>query len=169
MTEQELEVYMDTYTGYLLRIGYYYTKDLEKSKDLVQEVFIKLFYSNYKEQGNMKAYIATLMANQCKDYLKSWSFRKIVVQQVFQKEPIKVEKNRLVEQDEQEIIDTAIMQLKVKLREVIVFYYLEELTMKEIAAILQLPESTVKTRLKTAKQNLKEALRDVEWEVLLHG
>lgn len=169
MNEKDLERYMDQYTSYLLRIGFYYTKDIEKSKDIVQEAFIKFYYSNYQEQGNVKAYLATLVANRCKDYLKSWSYRKITVQQMFQKEPSTYEKNYLVEQDERQIIDAAILNLPIKLREVTVFYYVEQVTIKEIANVLKIPESTVKTRLKTAKQKLKEILCEVEWEVLLHG
>ena len=169
MTEQELEYYMDTYTSYLLRIGYYYTKDIERSKDLAQDVFLKLYYSSYEERGNMKAYIGTLMANCCKDYLKSWAFRKITVQQLFQKEPRVYDSNSLIEQDERDAVEAAILQLKIPLREVIVFYYMEELTTKEIAQLLNTPESTIKTRLKTARKQLHEALQHIEWEVLYNG
>ena len=128
LTEELLEQYMNTYTQYLLRIGYYYTKDLERSKDLVQEVFIKLYYANYEEQGNIKGYLATLMTNQCKDYLKSWNYRKIILRQTFIHEPTILHKDILIEQEEQTIVDQAILQLKIKLREVIFYYYLENLT-----------------------------------------
>lgn len=168
MSEQQLEEIMNEYTQYLLRIGYYYTKDLEKSKDLAQEVFINLYYSNYIEQGNVKAYLSTIMSNRCKDYFKSWSYRKIVFQQTFKKEPMIQERDNLVQQEEHEALDTAILALKIKLREVIIYYYLEGLTTKEIADILQTPESTVKTRLQTARQKLKEQLHEQQWEVLLY-
>lgn len=166
MTEQQLELYMNTYTGYLIRIGYYYTKDMERAKDLTQEVFIKLYYADYEEQGNMKAFVATMMANHCKDYLKSWSYRKIVVQQLFHKEQTHVEINRLVELDEQDLIEQAIMQLPTKLREVVAFYYMEQMTTKEIGELLTTPESTIKTRLQSARKQLKTKLQHIEWEVL---
>lgn len=168
MTEEQLEAVMNEYTQYLLRIGYYYTKDIEKSKDLVQEVFIKLYSADYQEQGTIKSYLATLMANRSKDYLKSWSYRKLVLQQSFIQETFTNNRDTLIQQEEQEILDKAILGLKIKLREVVVYYYLEELTTREIAAILHIPESTVKTRLQTARKKLKEQLHQHEWEVLLH-
>ncbi|WP_158212492.1 RNA polymerase sigma factor [Lysinibacillus odysseyi] len=168
MNEQQLEHIMNEFTQYLIRIGYYYTKDIDRSKDFVQDVFIKLYYSDYIEQGNIKAYLSTMMKNRCMDYLRSWNYRKLVLQRSFGQEPLIHRKDELIEQEEKEILDEAILNLKIKLREVIVYYYLEELTTREIAAILQIPESTVKTRLQAARKKLKEQLHQHVWEVLMH-
>ncbi len=168
MNEQRLEHIMNEFTQYLIRIGYYYTKDIDRSKDFVQDVFIKLYYSGYIEQGNIKAYLSTMMKNRCMDYLRSWNYRKLVLQRSFGQELLIHRKDELIEQEEKEILDEAILNLKIKLREVIVYYYLEELTTREIAAILQIPESTVKTRLQAARKKLKEQLHQHVWEVLMH-
>ncbi|MGN7117803.1 RNA polymerase sigma factor [Lysinibacillus odysseyi] len=168
LNEQQLEHIMNEFTQYLIRIGYYYTKDIDRSKDFVQDVFIKLYYSDYIEQGNIKAYLSTMMKNRCMDYLRSWNYRKLVLQRSFGQEPLIHRKDELIEQEEKEILDEAILNLKIKLREVIVYYYLEELTTREIAAILQIPESTVKTRLQAARKKLKEQLHQHVWEVLMH-
>lgn len=166
MREEQLEQMMSEYTSYLLRIGYYYTNDLEKAKDLAQDVFVRFYYADYVEQGQVKSYLARLMTNRCKDYLKSWSYRKLVFQQVLQREPVMQEKDGLVLAEERAMLDAAIMGLKVKLREVLVFYYLEDMTTREIADVLHTPESTVKSRLKVARAKLKEQLEVQEWEVL---
>lgn len=168
MDEQQLEHIMDEYTQYLIRIGYYYTKDIDCSKDLVQDVFIKLYYSDYREQGNLKAYLSKLMKNRCMDYLRSWNYRKLVMQRTFTQEPMIQLKDELIEQEEKEVLDESILNLKIKLREVVVYYYLEELTTREIATILHIPESTVKTRLQVARKRLKEQLHQHVWEVLMH-
>ena len=52
----------------------------------------------------------------------------------------------------------AVFALPIKYREVIYLCYYEEQSMKEIAELLQLNESTVKTRLRVAKQLLKKRL-----------
>ena len=168
MDEQQLEQIMDEYTQYLIRIGYYYTKDIDCSKDLVQDVFIKLYYSNYQEQGNLKAYLSKLMKNRCMDYLRSWSYRKLVLQRTFSQEPMIHSKDELIEREEKEVLDEAILNLKIPLREAVVYYYLKELTTKEIASILHTPESTIKTRLQVARKKLKEQLHQHVWEVLMH-
>ena len=164
-----LEQAMHDYTQFLLRIGYYYTKDLNRSRDFVQDVFIQFYYSKYNEQGQLKAYLATLMRNRCLDYLKSFGYRVHLLQQAITKEPITTTPNSLIEAEERNALDEAILSLKVKFREVIVYYYLENMTTKEIATLLHTPESTIKTRLQTARKHLKEMLQHLDWEVLLNG
>jgi len=50
------------------------------------------------------------------------------------------------------------MDLPIKYREVIYLFYFEELPIKEMAAVLEVKENTVKTRLRKAKALLKERL-----------
>lgn len=75
----------------------------------------------------------------------------------------------LIRQDEQALLDDAILRLPLKPREAIVYFYLEEMTIKEIAELLAIPEGTVKSRLKKGKELLKVELQHIEWEVLFHG
>ncbi len=64
-----------------------------------------------------------------------------------------------VEQQETwEAIRQAITQLPLGHRVVVVLFYLEELSLKEIAEILGIPEGTVKSRLHYARRFLKGAL-----------
>ena len=57
-----------------------YLKDLDTSKDVVQEVFIKtwerkVYYSNYNA---IKSFLYKSVRNRCLDYLKSKHYRSIV-------------------------------------------------------------------------------------------
>jgi len=163
-----VEKAMIEYTELLFRIAYYYLKDKQLSEDIVQEVFIKFYCSNYQERGELRAYLSRMTANTCKDYLKSWSFKKILIQnKLFQKDTI-IHKDSLVETDELTTLDSAILSLPLKQREAIVYYYLENLTIKEVSQIVNSPESTVKSRLKSGKELLKKKLAQEDWEVLLH-
>ncbi|GLC90476.1 RNA polymerase sigma factor [Lysinibacillus piscis] len=67
---------VDEHSEHLLRIAYYYTKNLHAAEDIVQDVFIKFSQSNYIEQGLLHAYLTKMTVNRSKDYLKSWSYRK---------------------------------------------------------------------------------------------
>ncbi|WP_078543106.1 RNA polymerase sigma factor SigW [Litchfieldia alkalitelluris] len=61
----------------------------------------------------------------------------------------------------QETIQHAILQLPAKYRSVIVLKYIEELSLKEIGDILDLPVGTVKTRIHRAREALRHQLRNV--------
>lgn len=165
---QFIEKAMEDYAELLFRIAYYYVKDKYLAEDIVQDVFVKLFCSDYKEQGELRAYLSRITANACKDYLKSWAYRKVQLStKLFSKEKI-IHKDKLIQQEELNLLDAAILSLPLKQREVIVYYYLEHLSIKEIAELLGRPESTVKSRLQTGKELLRQKLAKEEWEVLLH-
>ena len=52
------------------------------------------------------------------------------------------------------------MNLPIKYREVIYLFYFEELPIKEIAIVIEVKENTVKTRLRRAKELLKNGLEE---------
>ncbi|WP_354471091.1 sigma-70 family RNA polymerase sigma factor [Lysinibacillus parviboronicapiens] len=166
----ELEEVMAQHTERLIRLAFYYVKDLQGAEDIVQDVFIKFYdnQQNYEERGELKAYLSKLVINKSKDYLRSWTYRKIQVQQkIFAKQAV-IRRDMLVQQDEQTIIENAILALPLKQREVLIYFYFEEMPVVEIAQLLNIPESTVKTRLRRGRELLKPKLEHIEWEVLLH-
>ncbi|AHN21774.1 MULTISPECIES: sigma-70 family RNA polymerase sigma factor [Lysinibacillus] len=170
MQVKELEEIMEQHTERLIRLAFYYVKDLQEAEDIVQDVFIK-FYDNqqkYEERGELKAYLSRLVMNKSKDYLRSWTYRKIQVQQkIFAKQTIS-RRDMLVQQDEQTLIENAIFSLPLKQREVLSYFYFEDMPVAEIAKLLRIPDSTVKTRLRRGRKLLKPKLEHIEWEVLLH-
>lgn len=166
----ELEEMMQQHTERLIRLAFYYVKDLQNAEDIVQDVFIKFYdnQQNYEERGELRAYLSRLVINKSKDYLRSWTYRKIQVQQkVFAKQAVK-KRDMLVQQDEQTLVENAILALPLKQREVLIYFYFEEMPVIEIAELLSIPESTVKTRLRRGRELLKPKLQHIEWEVLLH-
>ncbi|PIC70262.1 hypothetical protein CSV77_09290 [Sporosarcina sp. P16b] len=72
----------------------------------------------------------------------------------------------MILQEEKSAIAAAILVLPIKHREITLFYYYEELNMREIAAFLDLSENTVKTRMTKARTLLKDNLSADYWEVL---
>lgn len=169
MDEEKLEQLMELYTQDLLRMSYYYTKSIHTAQDIVQEVFIR--YYNKKidlENENIKPYLMRMVINQSKDYLKSWNYRKIQLVEMFPSNQFGKVKNQLIQQEEDDDITQAIFSLPIKQREAITYYYFEGLTTKEIAALLSVPESTIKSRLSKGRILLKERLHSIHWEVFLH-
>lgn len=166
----ELERIMEQHTERLIRLAFYYVRDLQSAEDIVQDVFIKFYdnQQNYEERGELKAYLSKLVSNRSKDYLRSWTYRKFQVQQKIFPQQTVMRRDMLVQQDERTLIENAILALPFKQREVIIHFYFEEMPVVDIAELLTIPESTVKTRLRRGRELLKLQLQHVEWEVLLH-
>ncbi len=154
----------------LIRIAYYYVKDLQAAEDIVQEVFIKFYHNQhyYEERGELKAFLTKMTSNKSKDYLKSWTYRKVQLQNKLFSQAAKKQVDELVRKVEQAIIGEAILELPLKQREVLIYFYFNEMTIMEVAHILSIPESTVKTRLRRGKELLRDELKGIEWEVLLN-
>ena len=57
------------------------------------------------------------------------------------------------------LVSRALARLSADLREAFLLYYLQEFSVAEVAAILDLPVGTVKSRLFSARQRLRELLR----------
>ncbi len=61
----------------------------------------------------------------------------------------------------QEIIQMEILKLPEKYRSVILLKYIEELSLKEISEVLDLPIGTVKTRIHRGREALRKQLRNI--------
>ncbi|GKV66967.1 RNA polymerase subunit sigma [Sporosarcina sp. NCCP-2331] len=166
MDSLELEQAVDEYGEHLLKMAFFYLRDREAAKDIVQDVFISYYNNpNYEEQGKLRAYLTKMTINRCKDYLRSWSFRHLKLSKNWI-DSIHTEQDALILQEERTELAVAVLGLPIKYREIIIFYYYEEYNMREIAAFLHLSENTVKTRMIKARKLLKDQLTDENWEVL---
>ena len=159
----DIEQIIDEYSAHLLRLAYFYTKNIHASEDIVQEVLIKFYEANYEEQGQLRSFLATMTVNRSKDYLKSWAYKKMQFETKWWMKT--TDRDHLIQQEERSKIGAAILKLPLKYREPIILYYYEELSVGKVSEILQINENTVKTRLKRGRDQLRPVLQG-EWEVL---
>lgn len=68
----------------------------------------------------------------------------------------------LISEEETRTLNYSISKLSKLQREIIILYYLKEYKISEIAERLKIPESTVKTRLKDAKINIKKGMETMQ-------
>ena len=157
---------VNEHTDYLLRLCYMYVKDWQAAEDIVQDVFITYYakFEQFEERSTLKTYLIRIAINKCKDYLKSWRYRKMTLTNQFF--GAKKDRQNHVENDERLEIANAVLKLPIHLREIVIHYYYEELSVLEVSTLLNLSDNTVKTRLRRARQLLKEQLTNDEWEVL---
>ena len=157
---------VNEHTDYLLRLCYMYVKDWQAAEDIVQDVFLTYYakFEQFEERSSLKTYLVRIAINKCKDYLKSWRYRKMTLTNQFF--GAKKDRQNHEENDERLEIANAVLKLPIHLREVIIHYYYEELSVLEVSTLLNLSDNTVKTRLRRARQLLKEQLTNDEWEVL---
>ncbi|QED46900.1 sigma-70 family RNA polymerase sigma factor [Cytobacillus dafuensis] len=163
--EETIQEIMNRYGQEVLQLVYSYVENKAIAEDLTQEIFIKCYRSlhTFKGQAQLKTWLWRIAINHCKDFLKSWYNRSVISTDDFSvADSVKKEtvEQSVIQKDEDEMLAFAVMKLPIKYREVILLYYYEELVIKEISAILEVKENTVKTRLRKAKALLKESLEE---------
>lgn len=141
----------------------------ENNEDLEQEVYIKVWKNSekYQEKGSFKSWINTVAKNVSKDYLKSVQKRNQDAltgdDDVFNsiKDKKVTPELKVINNDRQKIITTAIESLKPKFKEVIMLCEIYGYSYEETAFKLKCPLGTVKSRLYNAKKELTEKLKDL--------
>lgn len=169
-----IEEIIHTYGDGLYRVAYIYTKDEQAAEEILQDVLMKFYQKQDQFEGRseLKTYLTKMVVNRSYDYLRSWKGRFARFEEKFLKNvDLDSLEKKVIEKEERQMILERVLELPIKYREVIIYYYYEEYTTLQIADMLYLPVSTVKSRLQRARTQLKTVLHvDVDtWEVLNNG
>lgn len=157
--DERLIVLMNEYGDSVLRMCYVYLKDYQLAEDMAQETFIKVYqhYEEFQNQSSVKTWILKIAINLCKNQMRThwWKYRS-------QQELVEAGTDEYYDSFlDRQVVLTEIAKLPVKYREIILLYYYQELSILEIAALLNEKESTIKARLVRARKKLKPELAEV--------
>lgn len=148
---------MTLYGNDILRMCLLYLKDYHLAEDITQETFIKVYQKldTFNNKSNIKTWITSIAINNCKNALKKYSKEVTPLEDLTltYTEDFSKNENRL-------LVSKEVSKLPKKYLEVIILFYYQELSIKEISYILKVPQTTIKTRLKRAKENLKIYLKE---------
>jgi len=147
----------------ILRLVYSYVNSKELAEDLTQDIFVKCYKSlhTYKGKSSLRTWLWRIAINHCKDFLKSWYNKNVVIteeQPITHRTTKEMVEEVVIQKEEDDQLMAAIIMLPIKYREVIYLFYYEELLIKEIGVVTGASANTVKTRLRRAKELLKERL-----------
>ena len=171
MIEQEetvdLDRLMNDYGDAILRMCVLYLKDMHLAEDVVQETFIKVYhqYHTFKQQSEEKTWIMRIAINTCKNHRRTSWFSKVnpveeeAILETASHENIEID---LVEAEGSKQLLKQIMSLKEKYKEVILLYYYQEMSTKEIAETLGIKESTVRVRMQRGREQLGVKLKEMK-------
>lgn len=163
-----LEKIMIDYGNELVRLAFSYVKDAEVAKDMTQNTFIKCYKNldSFRFDAQIKTWLYRITINECKDYLKSWHYKKVQVKSFIHettKAILPSTEKIVIEKFNSEEMKDTIFSLPKVYREVVYLYYYDSLTTEEIADVLHISVNTVKTRLRRAKQRLHLVIKEAKF------
>lgn len=154
--ERWLEEVMDRWERSLLRVCFAYLGDVALAEDAVQETFLKAWkgYDRFRGNASEKTWLMRIAINTCKDMRRSAWFRHT---------DSSVSLDRLPEGSEpfqaaDDAVLRAVMTLKPKLREAVLFCWYQQLSAVEAAQALRISRSSVYHRLEQARKLLQREL-----------
>lgn len=163
-SREAFDALYEKYKNMAIHTAYLITGNLTDSEDVVQETFVKvwLHVRELHNDSGFKPWMMQILVRTAYRVAKK-SRREIPDDCVADRmEPSQdvSSLDRIIQTQEAEMIVTLVRKLPVKLRTVVVLYYYDSLSVKEIAALLGLLEGTVKSRLYTARRRLRITLQE---------
>lgn len=158
---QEFEVRIAETARLAFRVAFSVLKNSGDAEDVAQEAFAKAFrsFGQLRDRERFRAWLVRMTWRMAIDRRRSdirRSTREAAVEFPTRTEsPVQ----SVIERERAEKLWRAIEALPEKLRIVITLASIEEHDLHEVAALLGLPEGTVKSRLFLARQRLKELLQ----------
>ncbi len=150
------EIY-DNYLDKIYRFVYFKVSSKETAEDISGETFLKTldYIISDKEIENLQAFIYRIANNLIIDHYRQ-NKKDVPLENV--EHSLLDNKERHLLSDDLKTVEKALYELKDDHREIIILCYLDQLSTKEAAQILEKPEGTIRVTLHRALKTLREKL-----------
>lgn len=158
---------IERYKPLVFQVCNSFVHDYFDAEDLTQETFLAAFQKLDSFDGrNFKAWLMTIAANKCRNFLTDPRRRMQMVSDTTLGEiesPDSTPEDLVIHTDQRKRLLELCGSLREPYREVAVAYFCKNKKLSEIALELKVPLRTAETRLYRAKKQLRELVRE-EWK-----
>lgn len=166
-------VFYDLYYRNVFRFAYYFLKNREACREVVSNVFVAVWKSrvSLRQIVNVEAYLYVVVRNEANRYLKrsqsrprSLSLDDVPAVALDRRGDVSLQDgeasdSRLIDSEVEELLNRLVGDLPERCRMVFLLSRSEGLSVREIASMLSISESTVRVQIKTAVDWILEGLR----------
>ena len=155
-TEEEFEAAARKHMDGIFRLALNYMGSFAEAEDVTQNVLIRLYRTkkSFESSEHLRYWLVRVTINESKRMLLSPWRRTESLELLEDSVSLPEEKNRE--------LFRAVMSLPEKYRVPLYLYYYEGYSTKELAGLLKLPGSTVRTQLRRGREQLKKILGGAE-------
>lgn len=137
----------------MYRLAYSIVKNDADAQDAVGETIVTAFEKRkqIRKSASAKAWVMQILVNKCRRMLAK-SYRVVLSDEM--------EKYDACAAFEQDEMWPVVMELEQEFREIVVLYYYEQFSVREISRMLDVPAGTVKSRLARARGKLAKLIQE---------
>ncbi|MCI1696771.1 RNA polymerase sigma factor SigW [Aneurinibacillus aneurinilyticus] len=162
---------VDLYKDKVYHVSYRMVGNRQEAEDVAQETFLRVYANldNYDPQYKFSTWIYRIASNLSIDLLRKRKKNLSIDAEISGAEGVdwhdrladtgKGPEEEVLTDELQEEVQGAIMGLSPKYRAVMLLRYIEDLSLQEISEAVQLPISTIKTRIHRGREALRKKLR----------
>ena len=154
------------YYGLMQAVARTYFPVKEDAEDLVQESILKIIEKgasvDLSDERRAKSFCLVLLRHTALDKLRRNKTEQRYAQTLADESTSATEADFTIDRDVVDCVVAAIGKMSDIYRTVCTLKYVNDLTEKEIAAVLDLPQTTVNQRIQRGKQQLRNALREAK-------
>ncbi|SIT70262.1 RNA polymerase sigma factor [Edaphobacillus lindanitolerans] len=170
MAGQKVELIYEEYERFIYHLCLKLTRNKDEAEDLMQDVWLKVVRNEKALEGvdHVKAWLTTICMNTFRDrYRKTVRRSQHVMEQpdtldvpILDLVPCAgpTAEDLLERDDLREIVQSKLGELDVIYRKTVLYFYVNQYSLIEIADLMKVSIGTVKSRLFRAKQRLKEMM-----------
>ena len=154
------ELLIRKYNQRLYRIGMSILEHEQETEDAMQTAYINAYehLARFEHRATFGTWITRIMLNQCYEQKRKNRHTFINPEQTNNLTDMKTPANELVHKELGTVLELAIAQLPEKYRLVFMLREIEEMSVRETSATLNIEEPNVKVRLNRAKTMLRQQL-----------
>lgn len=159
---QLLTRWVEQFGNAILRTCFLLLGDRQQAEDAMQDTFLKAWKAMNRFEGRdgctEKTWLMRIAINTCRDYRRSRWARHIDATQALDTLAVPAEQ---MQPDERWLLSD-ILRMPTALKQVLILYYYQQMTLDEAAQALGTSRSTVHRRLKRAEALLRDTLKGGE-------
>lgn len=154
-----LRTFVEQFQGWVFALCYRQLGHRQDAEDVAQETLARAvrYLAQWDGIRPLKPWILTIAVNRCRTHL---SHRKGRTRTINAEIEIPAPAIRLGEFDLAEELQLALQQLREEYRTCFLLFHQQELSLQEVATVMQCPDGTIKTWLHRARRELAGLLRD---------
>ena len=153
--DQALEQILEEYQGKVFRMALVILRDSGRAEEVTQDIFLKLWRAlpAYDGRAAVSTWLYAIARNTCLSAVRAEGYRRtspledVTEPDASSGTPLKLS------------VDQCVERLPDSQRQVVSLFYLQDRSVSEVAAMLDLPENTVKSHLHRARRALAEMMK----------